>query len=134
MVTKAGVEPSLTGGDGKKRFFTTQQVFALHHGDLEAERIGKTRAERIQLELANAKSKQELVESAAVGRVIEGVFVAVRQIIRQSSLSNIEKQETLKQLREINLDDILKTTFLDLEEAAPDEVGPVQPATAASNK
>lgn len=105
--TKAGIEPAYAGDNGVKRFYSTKQVMDILHGDLEAERIRETKENADRLAIANAKTRGELVTTDSVFSILENMFVAIRQVIKQSGLSEVEKHECLKQLREIKVDDLI---------------------------
>lgn len=100
-IKTTGIEP---GEDGK---FSTKQICAAVFGDLDGEKLGKIKAERELLEITLAKERRILIVAADALRAWEGVMVSARQIIKGSSLSEIEKTETLKNLRSIPLDEIV---------------------------
>lgn len=92
-IKTTGIEP---GPDG---MFSTFDMGRAVYGDLHGEQLRKTREEADKLALANEKERGNLVETAAVYKALEGVFVAVRQKILASSLLEEEKDELLNELR-----------------------------------
>jgi hypothetical protein len=67
-------------------------------GDIEAERLRKTREEADKLALMNARSRGELVEIVAVKRLGEKVMVAIRNRILNMPLTDDEKDRCLGEL------------------------------------
>lgn len=67
-------------------------------GDIEAERLRKTREEADAIALKNARSRGELVEIAAVKKLGEKVMVAVRNRILNMPLTDEEKDSCLREL------------------------------------
>ena len=71
-------------------------------GDIEAERLRKTREEADKLALANARARGELVDVDSVGRLGEAVFVRVRaKILSSPSLTDDEKDQLLKEILQL---------------------------------
>lgn len=92
-------QPTGTSAQGAGKLYSLRSLAAAFAGgDHEAERRGKTRAERERLELANARSRGELVEVAAVKKLGERIMVAIRAKILQSILSDDEKDKILLDL------------------------------------
>ena len=73
-------------------------VAAAIGGDLEAERLRKTRAEADRIELQNARSRGELVDAASVVRLGQSVMAAVRNRILAMPLTDDEKDGCLREL------------------------------------
>lgn len=76
----------------------TNQHGPTGNADLDAERLRKTTEEADKLALANARSRGELVEVAAVKKLGEKVMVAIRSRIMQFPLSDDEKDKLLTEL------------------------------------
>lgn len=70
-------------------------------GDIEAERLRKTREEADKLALANARSRGEVVEIAAVKKLGERVMVAVRNRLLNMPLTDEEKDRCLVEIMEL---------------------------------
>jgi phage terminase Nu1 subunit (DNA packaging protein) len=67
-------------------------------GDIEKEKLRKTKEEADKLELANARTRGELVEIVAVKRLGEKVMVALRNRILNMPLTDDEKDRCLLEL------------------------------------
>ena len=67
-------------------------------GDIEAERLRKTREEADKLALANARSRGELIEIQSVKKLGERVMVAIRNRILQFPITDDEKDALLTEL------------------------------------
>lgn len=76
-------------------------VRAVLGGDLEAERLRKTREEADKLALANARSRGELVEISAVKKLGEKVMVAIRNRLLNMPLTDEEKDRCLTDLMDL---------------------------------
>jgi phage terminase Nu1 subunit (DNA packaging protein) len=70
-------------------------------GDIEAERLRKTREEADKLELANARTRGEIVEISSVKKLGEKVMVALRNRILAMPLTDEEKDRCLEELRSL---------------------------------
>ena len=84
---------------GKDKLFSTADICRAVFGDMEVERLRKTREEADKLALENDKTRGALVEADKVYKWAEGVFVALRQGILASGLNETEKDELLGELR-----------------------------------
>jgi len=67
-------------------------------GDIERERLRKTKEEADKLALGNAKMRGELVEIEVVKRLGERVFVALRNRILNLPLLDEEKDKCLREI------------------------------------
>jgi hypothetical protein len=76
-------------------------VRAVLGGDIEAEKLRKTREEADRLALMNARSRGELVEIAAVKKLGEKVMIAIRNRILNMPLTDDEKDRCLLDLMEL---------------------------------
>ena len=76
-------------------------VRAILGGDIEAEKLRKTREEADKLALQNARSRGELVEISAVKKLGEKVLIAVRNRILNMPLTDEEKDSCLKELMDL---------------------------------
>lgn len=71
-------------------------------GDIEAERLRKTREEADKLALQNARSRGELVEIASVKKLGEKVMIAIRNRILNMPLTDEEKDRCLVELMDLS--------------------------------
>jgi phage terminase Nu1 subunit (DNA packaging protein) len=69
-------------------------VRAVLGGDIEAERLRKTREEADRLAIANARSRGETIEISTVKKLGEAVFIQVRNKILSFSIT-AEEQDAL---------------------------------------
>jgi phage terminase Nu1 subunit (DNA packaging protein) len=76
-------------------------VRAILGGDIEAEKLRKTREEADKLALANARSRGELVEIASVKKLGEKIMVAIRNRLLNMPLTDEEKDRCLKELLDL---------------------------------
>ncbi len=101
-ITEMGIKPDgrVVGGKaaGTETYRIRDLFKAAMGGDIEAERLRKTREEADKLALANARSRGELVEIAAVKKLGEKVMVAVRNRILNMPLTDEEKDSCLREL------------------------------------
>jgi len=67
--------------------------------DIAEERKGLIAAQRERVELENEVSRGGLVHTSEVYKAYEGIFVAIRQTVLASHLSDEEKCELLRELR-----------------------------------
>ena len=104
-IKAAGVVP---GADG---FFSTLDIHRSINGDIDAERLRKTREEADRLELENAKERGTLIEIESVYKHFEGVFIAFRARVLASNLEDFEKDEMLKDLLKLKARDIAIMTL-----------------------
>ncbi len=94
-----------SAGQGADLYTIRDLVRAVLGGDIEAERLRKTREEADKLALANARARGELVEIASVKRLGEKVMVAIRNRILNMPLTDEEKDKCLLELLRLeNLD------------------------------
>jgi hypothetical protein len=89
LLSREGCKPDDDG------HFSTGQICAAIYGDLKAEKIGLTRAQRIKEETGNRQRSGELIEVAEAIEVGQRVCFAVRQQIILCSMSDEEKQGVL---------------------------------------
>ncbi len=100
---QGGIEPAF-----EDRRFSTHQICAAVFGDMDGERLRLVKAQADQAELDLAKARSVVVEADQVLRVFEDIAVAIRQVIKNSGLSDVEKQECLRQIRELNVEDFTR--------------------------
>ena len=82
------------------------QISAALNGDIDGERLRKTKGEADKLELENRRRKGELIEVDRVIELIQRICFTIRQTIMLSPLSNDDKAKTLtelQRLRDLNL-------------------------------
>lgn len=87
-----------SAAQGADLYSVRDLVRALLGGDIEAERLRKTREEADKLALANSRSRGELVEVQAVKRLGEKVMAAVRNRILAMPMTDDEKDDCLREL------------------------------------
>jgi hypothetical protein len=97
----AEVKPVGSTSQGGRLYRLRDLVQALLGGDIEAEKLRKTKEEADKLELANARTRGELVEIAAVKRLGEKVTVAIRNRLLAMPLTDEEKDRCLAELLEL---------------------------------
>jgi phage terminase Nu1 subunit (DNA packaging protein) len=72
-------------------------------GDIEAEKLRKTREEADKLALSNARARGELIDVESVVKLGEAVFVRVRsKVLSSPGLTDDEKDQFLKELLRLN--------------------------------
>ena len=86
------VEP---GKDGK---YSTKQIASAVFGDIQGERLRKTREEADNLALKNAELRGELVQVALVKQMVSEIILANKQTILASQLEQEGKNEILANL------------------------------------
>ena len=74
---------------------------AMLGGDIEAERLRKTREEADRLAIQNARSRGETIEVASVIRLVQVVFVNIRNKILSFPITADEQDALLLSLMEI---------------------------------
>lgn len=88
----------LPGKDGK---YSTHDIHSVICGDIEAEKLRKTREEADKIAMENERTRGKLVEVEAVYRFYESVFVSLRARILSSELTDESKDELLKDLQRL---------------------------------
>ncbi len=79
--------------------FNSKQIFAAIYGDMDAERLGLIKAQRISQELENQAELGELVNMSEMAQFIGKFFSAARQrILSNLKLDDDEKDKILKEL------------------------------------
>ena len=122
-VAAANVVP---GDDG---LFSTLEMAKAIFGDIEGERLRKTKEEADKLELENAQTRMELVSVELVYKHFEGVFISFRQKILASALTEDEKQDLLNDLCRLKAKDLQPTGAAESSQppvSNPDAPTPVQ--------
>lgn len=87
--------------------WTTKQVAAAIFGDLEFERIRKTRAEAEQIEKENAEQDGDLVDVEEFCKKYETTYVEMKRIILSSKLPEREKDDLLLLLSGCHKSDLI---------------------------
>lgn len=107
-IHELGIEPA---GKSSRQNADTYRlrdlIRAILGGDIEAERLRKTREEADRLALQNARSRGETIEVDRVKKLGQCVFIAIRQRILNFPLSQDEQDALLTdllKLKEINWD------------------------------
>ncbi len=83
------------GEDGR---FSTSQICAAVFGDIQGERLRKTREEADNLALKNDELRGELVQVALVKQMVSEIILANKQTILASQLEQEGKNEILANL------------------------------------
>jgi phage terminase Nu1 subunit (DNA packaging protein) len=96
------------GVEGEDGTFSTNEILVACYGDIDHEKLRKVRAEADVLELTLAKERSKVLAADDVIRVWADIAVAIRQIIKGSNLSDSEKNECLRQIRELSIEDFTK--------------------------
>lgn len=89
---QTGLEPDSAGR------WSTKQIATAIFGDLEFERIRKTRAEAEEVEKRNAESDERLVDVDDFCKKYEPVVIEMKRLILSSKLSEQEKHDLILQL------------------------------------
>jgi phage terminase Nu1 subunit (DNA packaging protein) len=100
-IAEIGIKPvgKATGrSTGAELYRVRDLLKAAIGGDIEAERLRKTKEEADKLALANARSRGEVVEVASVKRLGEKVMAAVRNRILSMPMTDEEKDGCLREL------------------------------------
>lgn len=84
-VATSGIKPD----DGGR--FTTAQVFAIMHGDMDGEKLRKTREEADKLEMENRKTRGTTIDIEDAAEVMGKFGAAIRQKILLCSMTDEEK-------------------------------------------
>jgi hypothetical protein len=98
---RAGIEGS--GGT-----FSTAEIVKACFGDLDGEKLRKLTLEADLLAVELARERAQVLATDEVLRVWSGVVVAMRQVVKGSNLSDTEKHECLRQIRELKVTDFGK--------------------------
>jgi hypothetical protein len=89
---REGIRP---GPDGK---FSTQEIVKGVYGDLRTEQTRETRLRADKLEIELGKERKLIIPAPRVFSLLENIFVAVREKILGSHLSDTEKEQILNDL------------------------------------
>jgi hypothetical protein len=95
----------LPGEDG---MFSTLEIVRACFGDDYIERVDGLRKDNELKDIEIATLRREMLPSDDVVRVWGNIAVAIRQVIKGSSLSDTEKNECFRQLRELQNKDFGK--------------------------
>jgi hypothetical protein len=90
---RAGIEP------GADDCYTTQQIVAALHGDIDAAKLRLTNAQAGRAEVALAKERGEVLPVDIAFQAAANVMFAVRRVIETSALSNEEKDQIYAELQ-----------------------------------
>ena len=104
-IRSLGLKPLIDG-----RWYSTGQICEAVFGSFELEKIREMKANADKLELQNAKTRGEIVSTDSVLRIYENLAVNVRQIVKHSGLSEVEKHEVLKNIRDLKIEDLMGGT------------------------
>jgi len=103
LFTAAGKEPPYTLRD----FVEALQAGASGRSEMVKQRLKKLTAEARIAEAEAGKIEGSLVSAEGVFHIYANLCVSIRQVIKASGLSEVEKHEVLKQLREISIEDLI---------------------------
>ena len=78
---------------GKDQCWSTKEIVAAIYGDLEFERIRKTREEADQIAMENEESRGRLVDLEKFYVELAPVIEEVKRLVRSSNLSPVEQDE-----------------------------------------
>jgi phage terminase Nu1 subunit (DNA packaging protein) len=99
-LTEINASPSASDGRGDE--YSLKDLVAAHMGgDIRREQLRRTKEEADRLALANARSRGELVEIAAVKKLGEKVMIAIRNRVLNMPLTDEEKDRCLIELMEL---------------------------------
>jgi len=84
------------------------ELYHAGSGELEAEQLRKLKEEADRVALENEKTRGNLVETEAVYRHFEGIFVGLRARVLASGLIDQEKDELLDDLRRLKTRNLTK--------------------------
>jgi hypothetical protein len=79
--------------------YTTQQIVAALHGDIDAAKLRLTNAQAGRAEVALAKERGEVLPVDIAFQAAANVMFAVRRVIETSALSNEEKDQIYAELQ-----------------------------------
>lgn len=100
-VEDARIEPA-GDADGRAKgakLYRVRDLFKVAiGGDIEAEKLRKTKEEADRLALQNARSRGELVEISAVKKLGERAMIGIRNEILNMPLTDEEKDKCLRKL------------------------------------
>jgi hypothetical protein len=86
------------------------QIASAVFGDIEGEKLNKLRAERELLEIELSEKRSKLINAEHACRAWTDIIIAMRQIIKGSSLSDSEKNQLFTNMRELTIDEIVSRT------------------------
>jgi hypothetical protein len=75
---------------------------------VELEKFGKLQTEHELLKEELAAVRKTVLPTDDVIRVWADIAIAIRQIVKGSNLSDAEKNECLRQIRELKVDDFVR--------------------------
>lgn len=96
MAERVKTSGAVVGEDGK---FSTRQIAAAVYGDLAGEKLRKMRAEADLVEMQVREKQKTSIPMEVFSPVIDQLFGAIATVIRQSPLSEREREEILADLR-----------------------------------
>ena len=104
----------VAGADGK---FSTKQICAAVHGDLESEKLRNLRDDAEIKEFELGRLKRELIPAENVQREWFAVAIAIRQAIWNFDAPEAVRRRWLGELRDLKIDDYFDTAKpVELEE------------------
>lgn len=104
-LSKALKRASIEGSNGT---FSTAEIVKACFGDLDGEKLRKLTLEADLLSVELARERGQVLVTDDVRRVWSGVIVALRQVVKASGLSDAEKNECMRQIRQIDVTEYLK--------------------------
>jgi transposase-like protein len=105
----------VAGDDGN---FSTADICKAIYGDLEGEKLLKTREERIKIERENATQAKLLVPSEVVERVWSSVLIEYAQRVQNSDAPQQLKEELCEILTPATIDEYFSAAVESLEGSA----------------
>ncbi len=96
-LSEINAKPAASNGRGEE--YSLRDLVKAHlGGDIRREQLRKTREEADKLAIANARTRGELVEIAAVKKLGEKFMIALRQRILSFPITNEEKDRCLGEI------------------------------------
>lgn len=109
------------GVDGK---LSTLQICEAVYGDLEGEKILKTREERIKLARENKTADRELLPTPEMIRIWSSVILEYRQRVLYAEIPQTTKEDLLAVLTEATIDEYFRAANTDSEEPTDESSNP----------
>jgi hypothetical protein len=75
--------------------YSTRQLLTAIYGDIDAERLRKTKEEADNMALKNAILRGESLPKGLMTPAMEEVFIVVKQMVTASSMTTLEKRDLL---------------------------------------
>lgn len=104
----------VAGADGK---FSTKQICAAVHGDLESEKLRNLRDDAEIKEFELGRLKRELIPAVDVHATWAAIFIGLKTIVWNCDAPEADRRRWLGELRDLKVDDYFDTAKpVELEE------------------